>query len=97
MEEKGLLQRNPTRGVDLPSQQVLAPRELSEDQRYTLHSLVEQEGDRRRTAIFALGYWAGCRVSDELALNFVFLCKEGRLVHSFNAINWTGSLFARFQ
>jgi site-specific recombinase XerC len=64
MKEKGLLQRNPTRGVDLPSQQVLAPRELSEDQRYTLHSLVEQEGDRRGTAIFALGYWAGCRVSD---------------------------------
>lgn len=64
IEEKGLLQRNPTRGIDLPSQQVLAPRELSEDQRYILRSLVEQEGDRRSAAIFALGYWAGCRVSD---------------------------------
>ncbi len=64
MEEKGLLQRNPTRGVDLPSQQVLAPRQLSEDQRYILRSLVEQEEDRRGAAIFALGYWAGCRVSD---------------------------------
>ena len=64
MEEKGLLQRNPTRGVDLPSQQVLAPRELSEDQRYILRSLIEQEEDRRGAAIFALGYWSGCRVSD---------------------------------
>jgi hypothetical protein len=56
MEEKGLLQRNPTRGIDLPSQHVLAPRELSEDQRYILRSLVEQEGNRRGAAIFALGY-----------------------------------------
>lgn len=61
MEEKGLLQRNPTRGVDLPSQHVLAPRQLSEDQRYILRSLIEQERDRRGAAIFALGYWAGCR------------------------------------
>src|SRR6266699_5004539 len=38
MEEKGLLQRNPTRGVDLPSQHVLAPRQLSEDQRHLLRS-----------------------------------------------------------
>ena len=64
MEEKGLLQRNPTRGIDLPAQQMLAPRQLSEDQRYILRSLVEQEGDRRGAALFALGYWAGCRVSD---------------------------------
>jgi site-specific recombinase XerD len=64
MEEKGLLLRNPTRGVDLPSQQVLAPRQLSEDQRYILRSLVEQEEDRRGAAIFSLGYWVGCRVSD---------------------------------
>ncbi len=64
MEEKGLLQRNPTRGVDLPSQLMLAPRQLSEDQRYILRTLVEQENDRRGAALFALGYWAGCRVSD---------------------------------
>lgn len=64
VEEKGLLERNPTRGIDLPSQQILAPRQLSEDQRYILRSLVEQEGDRRGAALFALGYWAGCRVSD---------------------------------
>ncbi len=48
----------------LPSQHVLAPRQLSEDQRYILRSLIEQEEDRRGAAIFSLGYWAGCRVSD---------------------------------
>ena len=64
IEEKGLLQRNPTRGIDLPSAPLLAPRELSKEQRAILRSLVEQDGDRRGAALFALGYWAGCRVSD---------------------------------
>ena len=64
IEEKGLLQRNPTRGIDLPSVPQLAPRQLSQEQRTILHSLVEQAGDRRGAALFALSYWAGCRVSD---------------------------------
>jgi site-specific recombinase XerD len=64
VEEKGLLRRNPTRGVEVPAMQVLAPRRLSPDQRYLLKNLVEKEGSARSAAIFALGYWAGCRVSD---------------------------------
>ncbi len=64
IEEKALLQRNPTRGIDLPPAPLLAPRQLSEEQRSILHALVAQEGDRRGAALFALGYWAGCRVSD---------------------------------
>jgi site-specific recombinase XerC len=64
IEEKGLLQRNPTRGIDLPPAPLLAPRQLSEEQRCILHSLVEQAGDRRGAALFALGYWAGCLVSE---------------------------------
>jgi site-specific recombinase XerD len=43
---------------------VLAPRILSPDQRFVLHTLLEKEVDLRRKAIFALGYWARCRVSD---------------------------------
>jgi site-specific recombinase XerD len=64
VEEKGLLRRNPTRGVEVPAMQVLAPRRLSPDQRYVLKNLVEKEASARSAAIFALGYWAGCRVSD---------------------------------
>lgn len=64
MEEKGLLLRNPARGVEVPPHQQLAPRVLSPDQRYVLRNLVERDGSRRSAALFALGYWAGCRVSD---------------------------------
>jgi len=63
IEEKGLLQRNPTRGIEL-SPVLLAPRTLSDEQRSLLRSLVEQQADQRGAALFALGYWAGCRVSE---------------------------------
>src|SRR6202011_1811542 len=56
IEEKELLQRNPTRGIELPPVPLLAPRELSLDQRHILISLVEQDGDLRGKALFALGY-----------------------------------------
>ncbi|GHO88434.1 tyrosine-type recombinase/integrase [Dictyobacter formicarum] len=64
IEEKGVLQRNPTRGVDLPPAPPVIPSHLSNEQRSILCSLVAQENDYRGTALFALGYWAGCRVSD---------------------------------
>jgi site-specific recombinase XerD len=64
IEEKQALTRNPTRGVEIKAQQVLAPRVLSPDQRFVLCQLLEKAGDLRGKAIFALGYWAGCRVSD---------------------------------
>lgn len=64
IEEKALLRRNPVREVTLPPQQVLAPRELTPAQRYALQNLVEREGTARCAALFALGYWTGCRVSD---------------------------------
>lgn len=41
-----------------------APRELSKEQRLVLRNLVERSRDLRGKAMFALGYWAGCRVSD---------------------------------
>src|SRR5438067_12458288 len=47
IEEKGLLRRNPTRGIDLPPLPLLAPQELSDKQRSILHTLVKQPGDAR--------------------------------------------------
>ncbi|MBO0782398.1 MAG: tyrosine-type recombinase/integrase [Ktedonobacteraceae bacterium] len=64
MEEKEAIRRNPTRGIKMPTQQILAPRILAPDQRFVLRTLVDQDEDLRGKAIFALGYWAGCRVSD---------------------------------
>jgi site-specific recombinase XerD len=63
-EDQHLLSRNPVRGVSIPAQALLAPRELSTDQRYVIRDLVEREADVRGKAAFALGYFAGCRVSD---------------------------------
>jgi site-specific recombinase XerD len=64
IDEHGLLKRNPTRSLELPAQQVLAPRVLSDEQRSILRILLEQAEDLLGEAIFALGYLAGCRVSD---------------------------------
>jgi integrase len=58
-----LITRNPTRGIEFPAQQLLAPREFSTSQRFILKELVEAE-DLRGQAMFALGYYAGCRASD---------------------------------
>lgn len=64
VEEKALLRKNPICDITLPPQQVLAPRELTPDQRYALQNVVEREGSARSAALFSLGYWTGCRVSD---------------------------------
>lgn len=61
---KGPLAAQPGRGIEIPAQLLLAPTRLSPDQRYVLKNLVERDGAMRSAAIFALGYWAGCRVSD---------------------------------
>lgn len=64
IEEEGALQRNPTRAIQIPPAPALAPRELTPDQRFVLRTLVERDDTPRGAAIFSLGYWAGCRVSD---------------------------------
>ncbi len=67
IEDKAVLRHNPTRGLvveakDAPSP-AADPRVLTPVQRLVLLNLVKQE-DRRGKALFALGYWAGCRVTD---------------------------------
>ena len=64
IDEKDLLKRNPTTAIEIKAQQQLAPRVLEPDQRVVLRNLVEKAGDLRGKALFALGYFAGYRVSD---------------------------------
>lgn len=61
---EGYLRRNPARAMERPTVVAMAPTELSERQRFVLKQLVEQHATRRFAAIFALGYWAGLRISE---------------------------------
>jgi site-specific recombinase XerD len=82
IEEKEWLRRNPTRRIALPAQALLAPRTLSSEQRYAFRSLIERDDSPRSAALFALGYWAGCRVSDVAWLRVAdthLSCKTGWL------------------
>jgi site-specific recombinase XerD len=83
IEEQGLLRRNPARSVTVPPQPLRAPRQLENDQRYVLRSLVERDGAPRSAALFALGYWAGCRVSDIawLRLEHTHLTRKAGWLH----------------
>lgn len=58
------LTRNPVYGLKVQNEDKVVSRELDAEQRYILPLLVEREDSLRGAAIFALGYWAGCRVSD---------------------------------
>ncbi|MFL5697455.1 MAG: tyrosine-type recombinase/integrase [Ktedonobacteraceae bacterium] len=66
--DEGHLRRNPARAMERPTVVVIAPTELSEKQRFVLKTMVEQHATPRFTAIFALGYWAGLRISEIAAL-----------------------------
>jgi len=63
-EEQDLPIRDPARGVRVPAESMKTPRQLSPEQRVVLRQLVERADHPRDSALFALGYWAGCRVSD---------------------------------
>ncbi|MCH5586492.1 tyrosine-type recombinase/integrase [Shimazuella sp. AN120528] len=64
IQEKQLLSQNPAHDVYVPPQAAFTPRELTDEQREVLRGLVERQQNMRGNAIFALGYWAGCRVCD---------------------------------
>lgn len=65
---QSLLQRNPTLQIEPPTVVTIAPRELTEAQRFVLKNQVELAQSPRLAAIFALGYWVGLRVSEVAAL-----------------------------
>ncbi len=62
--DEGHLRRNPARAMERPTVVAVAPTELSDKQRFVLKTMVEQHATPRFAAIFALGYWAGLRISE---------------------------------
>jgi len=66
--DEGHLRRNPATAVERPTVTTLMPRELTGEQRYVLKTLVERADSARLAAVFALGYWAGLRISEVAAL-----------------------------
>jgi site-specific recombinase XerD len=67
VEEKAALPRNPVRGIVITTREPKAPLVLTPVQRSVFLNLVQQT-DRRSQALFALGYFAGCRESDIVEL-----------------------------
>lgn len=65
---EGYMTRNPANQVQRPTVVNTAPRELTLEQRYVLRNRVEAEQSPRLSAIFALGYWAGLRISEVVQL-----------------------------
>jgi site-specific recombinase XerD len=66
--DEGQLRRNPARAMERPTVVAVAPTELSDKQRFVLKTMVEQHASPRFSAIFALGYWTGLRISEIAAL-----------------------------
>jgi len=66
--DAGQLTRNPAHAIERPTVPSLSPTELTAEQRTILKTLVERAASLRLAAIFALGYWAGLRVSEVAAL-----------------------------
>lgn len=62
--DEGHLRRNPARAMERPTVVAVAPTELSDKQHFVLKTMVEQHATPRFAAIFALGYWAGLRISE---------------------------------
>jgi integrase/recombinase XerC len=87
--DEGHLRRNPARLMERPTVVAVAPTELSEKQRFVLKQLVEQHATRRFQAIFALGYWAGLRISEIAALR-VNQCHVNQRAGSITVINAKG-------
>lgn len=67
---EGMLSHNPANRITRPTVVATAPRELTDEQRYVLKQRVEAEQSLRLTAIFALAYWAGLRISEIANLRY---------------------------
>ena len=80
--DAGHLQRNPAHQIKPPTVPALSPTELAPEQRTVLKNLVERQQSLRVAAIFALGYWAGLRISEVATLRTDPLCPEPARWHN---------------
>src|SRR5438552_1569624 len=87
--DEGYLRRNPARLMERPTVVAMAPTELSEKQRFVLRQLVERHATYPVATIFALGYWAGLRISEIAALR-VDQCHINQRAGSITLINAKG-------
>jgi site-specific recombinase XerD len=86
---EGMLSRNPANRIARPTVIKTAPRELTEQQRYILKQRIEVEQSPRLTAIFALGYWAGLRISEIANLRYA-ACKINQRAGAITIIDGKG-------
>ena len=85
--DEGHLRRNPARAMERPTVVAVAPTELSDKQRFVLKTMVERHATPRFAAIFALGYWAGLRIS-EIATLCVDQCNVNQRAGTERAASW---------
>ena len=64
--------------------------ELSEDQRFVLKQMVGQHASARFAAIFALGYWAGLRISEIAAASVMDQCTVNQRAGTITLIDAKG-------
>ncbi len=87
---EGYINRNPANQVPRPTVINTAPRELTPEQRYILRSRVEMEKSSRLSAIFALGYWVGLRISEIAQLELAH-CQINKRVGQISIMDSKGS------
>jgi site-specific recombinase XerD len=87
--DENRLRRNPAALIPRPVVAALAPTELTDDQRYALKTLVERSESKRLSAIFALAYWAGMRISEIASLR-LDQCEINRRAGSVTVLDGKG-------
>ena len=87
--DEGHLRRNPARAMERPTVVAVTPTELLDKQRFVLKTMVEQHATPRFAAIFALGYWAGLRISEIAALR-LYQCSINQRAGSITLVDAKG-------
>jgi site-specific recombinase XerD len=94
--DEGHLPRNSARAMERPTVVAVAPTELSDKQRFVLKTMVERHATPRFATIFALGYWAGLRIS-EIAVLRLDQCSINQRAGSITLVDAKGGKTRTFD